>query len=893
MATPAAGGGPPALVVDAGPPPNLLPVKTPPNSGTAPASPPAAKSSNTLLARFSSAASAAQPPSTPTFPSRPPPSRAARAKLALLAFPWLPVFGWLASVAGLLVYVGAAVAAATPGRRLAVLLGSEGGGAPRLVAGAAVPVALVVAAAVATAVVGAAASAARADAAARADGRFGGSAAAAGTGGGGKAKSWLRRWPPLSRLLSLGRRASCSSSSSSAPPPPPAASPSAAPATPLSASNAVAAATGSNNGLAKPSLQLQHSLSHPRPAPSVFAASGGLGGGACFYSNNAQTQTPPQVVALPPRRRAYRAQRLACALMALACGAFAAASVGLALAYGAGKEREKNVFIVFIFQEFSLHRKKEKTQRFSHQKSHQKKPRPSAAITYSDMASAAHRASDGTAASLAVASDVLDGADAIGSMMRDPANIDNPALVALNSTISSLYESVSPGLRAAMQAGAAAVAARIEDDGRPPKVDAPAKDEAVMIWSSPTPDSPIVRATQQATQLEAMDAGSNATAAAAAAAAASVLAPQGVRVCQSSLCADMTAVPGARSRTCVCRPATLRTLRRLAEPGAKRAATAAGGLILLSFGCVALLAAYASAATAADYELDAAHGRGTRVDRLVEAKAARRARQQAAGLGRGSSLSWLPLSGGSPLARWTSTATTTNPSASANAAAAVAAAAAAAAAAVASPRSLPSSSPRAWGGGKLTIPAALVWESSGGGGSRAAAGAARGTTAAAASSSSSSSCHPPLPGIPGQQPGSQLRPLGRASWDGVASLKKGGSGSGSRSSSGRGAGGLPAASSSTSSAAAAAAAAVAAPAAAPSAAPPPPPCITAPYHFPPPRRPSAGGGNSMRQVSWRTDSGSGASSIPARGGGGGDGGASAAGGENNGRASGVGSDSAV
>ena len=68
------------------------------------------------------------------------------------------------------------------------------------------------------------------------------------------------------------------------------------------------------------------------------------------------------------------------------------------------------------------------------------------------MAAAAHRASDGTAASLAVASDVLDGADAIGSMMRDPANLDNPALVALNSTISQLYDSVSPGLRAAMQA---------------------------------------------------------------------------------------------------------------------------------------------------------------------------------------------------------------------------------------------------------------------------------------------------------------------------------------------------------------------------------------------------------------------------------------------------------
>ena len=120
------------------------------------------------------------------------------------------------------------------------------------------------------------------------------------------------------------------------------------------------------------------------------------------------------------------------------------------------------------------------------------------------MAAAALRASDGTAASLAVASDVLDGADAIGSMMRDPANIDNPALVALNATISQLYESVSPGLRAAMQAGAAAVAARLEDGGKPPRVDAAAKDEAVMIWSSPTPGSPIVRATREATQLAAL-----------------------------------------------------------------------------------------------------------------------------------------------------------------------------------------------------------------------------------------------------------------------------------------------------------------------------------------------------------------------------------------------------
>lgn len=222
-------------------------------------------------------------------------------------------------------------------------------------------------------------------------------------------------------------------------------------------------------------------------------------------------------------------------------------------------------------------------------------PLSSASYIFTNTARSAYGAASGTAATLDVAGEVLQGMDTLMRAVKDPAAAANPALAALNSTLTSLYNSVTPALKTAVAAGVESVARRMDDDGSAIPFDGnPLRDEAVF-----------------------MTAASGAR----------------VRVCISSWCADLAAVPGARSVACVCRPAALAAVRRAAERAATGCVWAGGGLLLVAGGSALLFGHFAATAASVAAERDALYGRGTRVDRLVDAKARRRARAATAAAG--------------------------------------------------------------------------------------------------------------------------------------------------------------------------------------------------------------------------------------------------------------------
>jgi hypothetical protein len=98
--------------------------------------------------------------------------------------------------------------------------------------------------------------------------------------------------------------------------------------------------------------------------------------------------------------------------------------------------------------------------------------------------------------------------------VKDPASAANPALVALDGTLTSLYDSVTPAWRTAVAAGGGGRWRRMQwmRRRRPAAGAAPLRDEAVCVRAA---------------------SGAN------------------VRVCIAGLCADLAAVPGrGRPRAC-------------------------------------------------------------------------------------------------------------------------------------------------------------------------------------------------------------------------------------------------------------------------------------------------------------------------------------------------------
>lgn len=280
----------------------------------------------------------------------------------------------------------------------------------------------------------------------------------------------------------------------------------------------------------------------------------------------------------PVRARAYRSQRAACILLALLAAVFGTAAVGLGVTYFWGEQG------------------KGWRERVARPPSARPPPTPPsltlACYIFNNTARAAAGAAAGTAATLAVAGEMLAGLDTIMAAVKAPAAAANPALVALNATMTTLYDSVTPALKSAVRAGVEAVARRMDEPTAAAAMpSAPLADEAALLVASTG---------------------------------------QTVRLCIASLCADLAAVPGARSAACVCRPVALAAVRDASARAATGLAWAGAGLLVAAGGTALLFAHFASQAATVACERDALYGRGTRIDRLVDAKARRRARAAAA-----------------------------------------------------------------------------------------------------------------------------------------------------------------------------------------------------------------------------------------------------------------------